>query len=365
MTNRPDDQPNSADSGSDIDKAIKAIADSITFKVTTGQSNNDEELYKPKHYKIPSVIKTAKAKLKSEGIDSCINYINSILNDTEQLQKDQSISLTKNLVKILVSKKHELLNDFEKLVSNSLSKYNVQSDPMLYSSIADIYLEYKPSLAIDYLSAKNKELIGNKTFQSLNYYLYLDKVKILMTEGDLTRAEEEIQQANSTIENNTMFQFLSDKKKFTDLFAELKLNQGDYKNHLKFYFITFVLEIMTDLSHFPIISGFHHKKKLCYAGEQWGLNYEDLEEVPADKKISAENFEKLKNDVYEITFNLLPITLGFDTKYTNDVLPYAEFQKEHGIDGLMKFKAITDAPFKEYEWIENCIDDFLKAYNYY
>jgi hypothetical protein len=364
MTNRPDDQPNSADTGGDIDKAIKAITDSITFKITTGQTNNEEELYKPKHYKIPSVIKTAKAKLKSDGIDACIGYITSILNDTEQLQKDQSISLTKNLVKILVSKKHESLNDFEKLVNNSLSKHSVQTDPMFYSSIAEIYLEHNPSSAVDYLSAKNQELAGNKTFQALNYYLFLDKVKILIEAGDLTRAEKEIQQANSTIENNSMFQFLSDKRKFTDLFAELKLNQGDYRNHLKFSLITFVLEIMTDLSHFPLIHGFHHRKKLCYAGEQWGLNYEDFEEVPADKKISANSFEKLKNDVYEITFNLLPITLGFDTKYTNDELPYDEFQKEHGIDGFMKFKEITDAPFKEYEWIENCIEDFLKAYNY-
>ncbi|MEO8146856.1 MAG: hypothetical protein ABI723_04415 [Bacteroidia bacterium] len=348
----------------DVEEAVKTIVESISFKVTSEQSTEATELNKPKHYKIPSVVKTAKTKLKKEGVQACVDYIQSILNDTNQLQKDQSISLTRNLVKILKTENHESLNNFDDLLNHCLSKYNVQSDPMFYSSIADIYVEYNPQLALDYLTSKNKELLNNETFQSLNYFLFLDKVKILIEQGDLKSAEEEIQKANKQIENNSMFQFLSDKIKFTELYSVIKLNEKDDLNYFKYNAMTFILDITKDLSSFPIgLSNFHYRKKICYSGE-WGLNYEEMEDNFNPNKISEENFNEIKKEIYSFSFSRLPVIMGFDSQYIENEISTDGLKRDSPHDWYSKYYGITKTPFKYYEYIEKIVEEIIAKYKW-
>lgn len=346
-----------------MEEVVKIMTNPILIKVTVEQSTEENELYKPKHYKIPSVVKAAKSKLKKEGIQSCINYINQILNDSEQLQQDQSISLTRNLVKILVTEKHQTLNNFEDLINHCLSKYNVQNDPMFYSSIATIYNEYNPQLAIQYLTSKNGELLNNKTFQSLNYFLFLDKVNILIEQNNLVSAEEEIQKANEQIENNSMFQFLSDKIKFTNLYSTIKFNEKDYRTYFKFYIMSFILDIAKDISSFPIgLNGFHHRKMLCNSGE-WGLDYDDLEEIPNISKVSKDNFEHIKKEVYDLSFYHLPVLIGIDAKYIENESTTDDLKRDYPNEWFSKYNNITNAPFQYYDFIEKFTEEIITKYN--
>ena len=344
----------------DIEQVVKTIENSISIKVTVDQPAGSIDSYKPKYYKIPSVVKTARSKLKKEGLQSCINFVNEILDDTDRLQKDQSISLTRNFVKILKVEKHECLNNFDNFLNNCLLKYKVQTDPLFYGSIAEIYNEYNSQLALDYLAQKNNELLNVKTLQSLNYYLFLDKVRILIEQNDLSQAEKEIQNANKQIENNSMFQFLTDKIKFANLYSELKLIEKDYVNHFKYYIVSFMLDIAKDISNFPIgLNGFHYRKTLCYSGG-WGLKYNDLEGISEDNKISKERFDEISKEIYDLVFYHLPILMGIEAKYVEKESSADDLRKDYPMDWFTRYNYITEGPFTYYEFIEKFIDDIIE-----
>lgn len=341
------------------DELIEVYVKSFAERLENTTSTESTELYRPKHYKIPSVIKTAKAKLKSEGIQSCIDYIHTILNDTEQLHKDQSISLTRNLVKILKSNKHESLNDFDTFLNSCLSKYNVQQDPMFYSSIAEIYSEINPELAINYISQKNIELLGNETFKSLNYHLVIDKIKILIELDSLALAEEEIINANKLIENNTMFQFISDKTKALNLCSQIASKRHNFKSFLKYEIQVFILDTANDLSGYPItLNRFLHSKNLILNGEH-GLDYNYLTEDFPEKTISENEFNKLKEEVYQFIYNTLPEKIGIHPSWLEKSYTTEELITTFGNDWYWKFNTITNAPFEHYTFIETFVDKTL------
>lgn len=335
-----------------IEVYAKSFADSLENVNLT----ENIEPYKPKHYKIPTVVKTAKTKLKSEGLQSCIDYINSILNDTEQLQRDQSISLTRNLVKILKDNKHESLSDFNGLLNSCLSKYNVLQDPMFFSGIAEIYSELNPNLAITYISEKNVELLNNEQFKSLNYYLLLDKIKLLIELDELTIAEQEINKSNDLIENNTMFQFISDKIKSLNLCSQIANKRHNFKSVLKYEIQVFILDTANDLSGYPItLNRFLHRKDLILNGEH-GLDYNFLTEDLSEKPISEIEFNKLKEKVYQFIYSTLPEKIGIHPNWLEKSYTTEELITTFGNDWYLKFNKITNAPFEHYTFIETFVD---------
>lgn len=341
------------------DKLTEIYSKDFADKLNNMSLTTNIEEYKQKHYKIPELIKTAKNKLTNEGIQSCIDYITTILNDTEKLQKDQSISLTRNLVAILKDNNHESINDFNGLLNSCLSKYNVLQDPLFYHGIAKIYSELSLNLAIVYITNKNAELLNNQQFKSLNYHLLIYKIELLVKLGELIIAEKEIEKSNDLIENNTMFQFISDKIKSLNLLSEIARKNSDFKSVLKYEILIFILDTTNDLSGYPItLDKFLYRKNLILNGEH-GLNYNYITKNFPEKFTFEDQFNKIKEEVYYFIYNDLPTKIGIHPAWLEKSYTTEQLIATFGKDWYSKFKKITDAPFEHYKFIETFVNKII------
>ncbi len=187
--------------------------------------------------------------------------------------------------------------------------------------IADIVFRVNNQQGLEYLDNKlgDFETDKKKTLLNFDALILLSDFYLADKQGD--KAFRAIRRALLLVTNVTdKFDYLWKQKITAEKCANICLNgqkKPQYADYIHYEIVAFILEICRDAIGFPHLSGFFHRKNICF-NDGWGFEEnEDFDNALEDLKITKHK-QELLNDIYNFTFNELPLKIGIPKEYFNE-----------------------------------------------
>lgn len=268
-----------------------------------------------------SAIKKQSTQIKDkEGFLASINFVKDFISGNN-IELDELISLLKKIVPYMKKEKTMPDEDILKYIHFQIDRFEEKGKVENLTVIADILSRVNNRQGLEYLESKLGDFESDKE-KSLEFF---DALILL---GDFYLANKQGDKAFSTIRRALLlvtnfsdkFDYLSKQKLTAQKCANICLNgqkKPQYADYIHYEIVAFILEIARDAISFPHLSGFLHRRNICF---QDGWGFEENEDF--DKALEYLNIKKHKkellNDLYNFTFNELPLKIGIPKEYFNE-----------------------------------------------
>lgn len=218
-----------------------------------------------------------------------------------------------------------------------------------------MYRRVENGKGIEYLESKlaDSSTDTHKTLDHFDSFVKLSDCYLADKKGD--RAFKTLQRARNLVTNfDNKFDFIQKHKVLAEKSAAICFygqNKPKYADYLYYEIVSFALDIANDLCNFPHLTGFFYRKNIPYT-EDW--KFSDNENF--NKALEGLNIhgykQELIRDVYEFSFNDLPLKMGIPSEYL----------KEDLLEPLANLIDDYDANYPEWEKIRIFKDEFTKRH---
>jgi hypothetical protein len=343
----------------------------VEFK-TEKKSNTISPPEKNKSYDISEIKKKSTVLKDKEGFLSSINFVKDFIEQTN-IEFNELVSLLKKIVPYM--KKEKIISDEEiiKFINSTVDKFEEKHKIENLTVIADLLSRANNKFGLEYLESKLGafETDKNKTLEYFDALILLSDFYLADKQGD--KAFRTIQRATLLVTNfSDKFDYLWKQKIISEKCARICLKgqkKPQYADYLHYEIVAFILEIARDAIYFPHLSGFFHRKELFYNAD-WGFQEnEDFDNALEDLKITKHR-KDLLNDIYQFTFNELPLKMGIPTEYFNDtILEPLDNLSEDFDNNYPKWRQVMEAseifnarPFNEIGLVHDFVAKVVKKY---
>lgn len=297
----------------------------ITFRVEVVQSEateNSKENISSQEIQKSSIIAEIKKQStqinKKEGTLAAINFIKKFI-ETNDLGFKEIVSLLKKVAPYM--KKENTISDLETVtyLCSYIEKYSEKDQIENYKDIASIVGCVDNIYALNYLVKKldNIEIDEHNVHECFDLLIKLSDYYLLNKQAD--KAFGTIRMAANLLVTHIsdVFYYLSKQIIIAEKFANVCLagqKKPQYADYLYYEVVAFILNITGDALGFPHLTGFFHRKKICY-NESWPFENDfDFNKSLEDLKIMKHKKE-LVEEIYNYAFNEMPIKIGIPKEY--------------------------------------------------
>jgi len=273
-----------------------------------------------KSYDISEIKKQSTQIKDKEGFLASINFVKTFII-SNNIEFVELISLLKKIVPYMKKEKTMPDVDILKYIHTQIDKFEDKDNIENLTVIADILSRVNNRQGLEYLENKlgDFETDKEKTLLSFDALILLSDFYLADKQGD--KAFRTIRRALLLVTNFTdKFDYLWKQKITAGKCANICLNgqkKPQYADYIHYEIVAFILEICRDAIGFPHLSGFFHRKNICF-NDGWGFEEnEDFDNALEDLKITKHKKELL-NDIYNFTFNELPLKMGIPGDYFNE-----------------------------------------------
>ena len=168
------------------------------------------------------------------------------------------------------------------------------------------------------------------------------------------------------------FDYLIKHKIVAEKMANICLNgqkKPQYGDYIYYEIVAFILEITRDAISFPHLSGFFHRKNICFK-EGWGFEENEFFST-ALKELKISDYKKeILSDIYNFTFNEFPLIMGIPKEYLHENVlePLTNLSEDHK-SNYPKWRKISEAveifnkrPFEEIGHVHDFSSSVIKKY---
>jgi hypothetical protein len=325
-----------------------------------------------KSYNISEIKKQSTQIKDKEGFLSSINFIKEFIEENK-IQFDELISLLKKIVSYMKKEKTISEEDILKYIHTQIERFEEKSKVEYLIIIADILSRVNNRKGLEYLEKKlgDFETDNEKSLIFFDALILLSDFYLLDKQSD--KAFSTIRRALLLVTNfSDKFDYLWKQKVIAEKFANISLNgqkNPQYAEFIHYEIVAFILEIARDVIAFPHLSGFFHRKHICFNDGWCFEGNEDFDNALEDLKISRHKKELL-NDIYNFTFNELPIMMGIPKEFfhKNVLEPLRNLSEDHKTN-YPKWRKISEAskifnnrPFEEIGTVYEFSSTIVKKY---
>ena len=273
-----------------------------------------------KSYDISEIKKQSTQIKDKEGFLSSINFVKNFIA-ANNIEFDELISLLKKVVPYMKKEKTMPDEDILKYIHTQIDRFEEKGKVENLTVIADILSRANNRQGLEYLENKLGafETDKEKTLVFFDALILLSDFYLADKQGD--KAFRTIHRALQLVTNfSDKFDYLWKQKITAEKCANICLNgqkKPQYADYIHYEIVAFILEIARDAIAFPHLSGFFHRKNICFK-DGWGFEEnEDFDNALEDLKITKHK-KDLLNDIYNFTFNELPLKIGIPKEYFNE-----------------------------------------------
>lgn len=354
-------------------QTLKQPENSILVELKTEEEPNTfSPPEKNKSYDISEIKKKSTIIKNKEGLLPSINFVRDFI-DQANIEFNELVSLLKKIVPYMKQEKtisdEEIINFINSTVDKFVEKHKIEN----FTIIADLLSRASNKFGLEYLESKLGvfEADKNITLEYFEALILLSDFYLADKQGD--KAFRTIQQATLLVTNfSDKFDYLYKQKIISEKRALICLKgqkNPHYADYLHYELVAFILEIARDAIHFPHLSGFFHRKEL-FCNADWGFQEnKDFDNALEELKIT-EHRKNLLNDIYQFTFNELPLKMGIPAEYFNStILEPLENQSEDFDINYPKWRQVMEAseifnsrPFNEIGIVHDFVSKVVKKY---
>ncbi len=347
---------------------------SIRFEIETRQIPDTisptEEI--KKSYDISEIKKQSTQIKNKEGFLTSINFVKDFIA-SNNIEFGELISLLKKVVPYMKKEKTIPDEDIIKYIHSQLNKFEDKDKVENLTVIADILNRVNNQQGLQYLESKlgDFETDKGKTLLFFDALIQLSDFYLADKQGD--KAFRTIHRALLLVMNfSNKFDYLWKQKIAAEKSANICLNgqkKPQYADYIHYEIVAFILEIARDAIGFPHLSSFYHRKNICFK-DGWGFEVnKDFDNALENLKISTHK-KDLLNDIYNFTFNELPLKMGIPKEYFNEKVFEPFFNLTDNFDknylqrrNLMEASEIfKNRPFEEIGIIQEFASIIVKKY---
>jgi hypothetical protein len=325
-----------------------------------------------KSYNISEIKKQSTQIKDNEGFLSSINFIKEFI-EANKIQFDELISLLKKIVSYMKKEKTISEEDILKYIHTQIERFEEKSKVEYLIIIADILSRVNNRKGLEYLEKKlgDFETDNEKSLIFFDALILLSDFYLFDKQSD--KAFRTIRRALLLVTNfSDKFDYLWKQKVIAEKFANFSLygqKNPQYAEFIHYEIVAFILEIARDVIAFPHLSGFFHRKYICFNDGWCFEENEDFNNALEDLKISRHKKELL-NDIYNFTFNDLPIMMGIPKEFfhENVLEPLRNLSEDHKTN-YPKWRKISEAskifnnrPFDEIGTVYEFSSTIVKKY---
>lgn len=267
-----------------------------------------------------SEIKKQSTKIKDkEGFLASVDFLKTFIA-SNNIEFSELISLLKKLIPYMKKEKNVQNEDILEYVNSQINRFNDKNQIENFVVIAEILSRVNNKQGLEYLEKKlgGFETDKQKTLLHFDALILLSDFYLVDKQGD--NAFKTISRCMPLVTNfKNKFDYLIKQKIIAEKSAKICLSgqlKPQYSDYIYYEIVAFILEICRDIIAFPHLSRFFYRKNICFNNE-WGFETNE-HFVTALEDLRITKYKKeLLNDIYNFTFNDLPLKMGIPKKYLN------------------------------------------------
>lgn len=315
--------------------------------------------------------------LRSKHIEKASNILEIVLviirNNKDIIEYKELISILSEIS--LFMKKVKTFSDTEVMayineqLENFIKKDNIED----FKAIANLMSKVDINYSIEYLENKlgSIDTVKPKNPDLFETLLLLSNYYVLIKHGD--QAFKTIQRAILLVTNfNDKFDYITKQRIIAEKSSDVCLKGWDtphYADYIHYEIVAFILDISNNICDFPHLSEFFRLKKNYFSKERnFGID-DDVNQALLNLQILNHKNELLM-DIYNFTFNILPIEMGIPKEYLKENLlePFEnlsnDFDKNYPKWQKIKYlsEKFEKRPFKEIVIIHEFAGNIVKKY---
>lgn len=300
------------------EQSFPSVKYSVEVEFTQSQPNT--ELIK-KEYDISEIKKQSTEIKNKEGFLNSINFIQQFI-ETQKIEFLELFSLLKKAVPYMKKEKTIQDTDILKYINIQIEKFAEKDELEYQSPIAELLSQVDNNYGLEYLEMKLSDFEKDKklTLAHFDSIILLSDFYLKNKQGN--KAFQTISRATILVTNfNNKFDYLGKQRTIAEKSANIFLKgqiQPKNADYIHFHIILFILDVYATTNILGFHSTFFFSKNKCFNEGWWGFEEnEDFEKALIDLKIQQHKKELL-NDIYNFTFNELPLLMGFPIEYLNE-----------------------------------------------
>ena len=301
-----------------------------------------------------------------KGPLAAINFIQDFI-DNNNLEFEDLIKLLKKSISYRIKDKNTPKSDLLEYINQEVKKYPDYLVPENLVLTAQIMYKIDTVSSIEFLENSLGEFdISNP--DNRHYYAVYICLANFYIEGKFNdKAFQSLSRASLSLNNfHDRHNYLRKVQEISELAAEVCINseKKQYADYLHHSIVAFILLICIDANAFPHLTPFYHRKNICFKNE-WGLS-DDEEFDNALSFLKINSYKKqLIQEIYEFTFNDLPVKMGIPKKYFNQNFLKDLFGQKNTTE-ILKVMEVAEKlekkPFNELGLIQTFASEVVKKY---
>ena len=301
-----------------------------------------------------------------KGPLAAIDFIQDFI-DNNNLEFEDLIKLLNKSISYRIKDKNIPKPDILEYINKEIQKHPDYLVPENLVLTAQLICKIDSVSSIEFLESNLGEFDISNPGNSHFTAVYICLANFYMEEKLNDKAFQSLSKASLSLNNfHDRHDYLRKAQEISELAAEVCIN-GDkkqYADYLHHSIAAFILLICIDANAFPHLSPFFHRKNICFKNE-WGLS--DDEEF--DHALSFLKIYNYKNqlipEIYEFTFNELPVKMGIPKKYFNQNFLKDLFGQKNTTE-ILKVMEVAEKlekkPFNELGLIQTFASEVVKKY---
>jgi hypothetical protein len=344
---------------------IKVTSTSSSDQIDSINQTPEEKL---KDYNITEIKKQAVQVYNESGLMAAIDFLKNFI-ESKNLEFEEFIRLIKEIITYSKNEKSISEDQLIEYINDNLNKYQEKDDPKQQINIYEILKRVNPQIGLQYLEGilgdYNSDV--NKSPDHIELFILLSEIYLKDKQAD--RAFGLMQRANNlTTKIDDRFYFTWKHLKIAEMSAEICLKgqkKPQYADYLHYTIFAFIMDIAKDITSFPYWYQFFYRKKIC-ENREWGLHdNEDFDLALEDLKI-LNHKEALISDIYNFTFNELPLKMGIPKEYFIENLYPDDIGAIEFSDRVQELAKVEEkfnkGPYLEHVFISQFASKVVKKY---